>query len=98
MFNLEQNGYLRNLGESMKQKLILFSALLIMSLLIGAASAAEEDTEVIVTYDKTNVIPGDIVNITVDFNASVDHATISIFNSTRFIFGMWWRVSKIRCV
>lgn len=87
MFNLEQNGYLRNLGESMKQKLILFSALLIMSLLIGAASAAEEDTEVIVTYDKTNVIPGDIVNITVDFNASVDHATISIFNSSDSLLG-----------
>ena len=65
----------------MKQRLIvLFSALLIMLFSVGAASAAEEDTEVNVTYDKTDVIPGDIVNITVDFNTSVDNATISIDN------------------
>ncbi|WP_052725353.1 MULTISPECIES: hypothetical protein [Methanosarcina] len=35
-----------------------------------------------VTYSKTNVIPSDVVNITVDFNKSVDHANISITNNT----------------
>ncbi|RXA20244.1 hypothetical protein EQO05_06630 [Methanosarcina sp. MSH10X1] len=69
----------------MKQKLILFSALLIISLLIGAASAAESDTEVNVTYSETDVLPGDIVNIAVDFNTSVNHTTISIANSTSLL-------------
>lgn len=62
----------------MKQRLILFSALLIMSLLLGIASADETDSDINVTYSKTSVVPGDVVNITADFNTSVDHANISI--------------------
>ena len=35
-----------------------------------------------ITYDKTDVVPGDIVNITVDFNTSVEYANIAIDNSS----------------
>ncbi len=66
----------------MKQKLILFSALLITSLLLGVASAAEEDSSVNVTYSKTNVIPTDVVTISADFNTTVDHANITITDNT----------------
>src|SRR5574344_1755183 len=66
----------------MKQRLILFSALLITSLLLGVVSAAEEDSSVNVTYSKTNVLPLDAVTISADFNITVDHANIMITDNT----------------
>jgi len=67
----------------MKQRLILFSALLITSLLLGVASAQENDLGINITHNGTDNLfkPGDVVNITADFNRSVDQATISINNS-----------------
>lgn len=42
----------------------------------------EGDSNITVTYSKTNVIPGDVVNITVDFNSTVDDANILITNNS----------------
>ena len=42
----------------------------------------EGDSNVTVTYNKTNVVPGNVVNITVDFNTTVDKANILITNKT----------------
>lgn len=42
----------------------------------------EGDSNVTVTYNKTNVVPGNVVNITVDFNTTVDNANILITNKT----------------
>lgn len=71
----------------MKQRLILFSALLIVSLLLGVASAAEEELLINVTHNGTDNLfkPGEVVNITADFNRSVDQATISVNNSKSVI-------------
>jgi len=71
--------------KHMKQRLILFSALLIMSLSLGVASAAEENLSINITHNGTNgslFRVGDVVNITADFNKSVGIATISITNNT----------------
>jgi hypothetical protein len=64
----------------MKQRLILFSALLIMSLLLGVASAQEDDLNITIKHNGTDDLfkPGEVVNITADFNRSVGAATISI--------------------
>lgn len=63
----------------MKQRLILFSALLIMLFSVGAASANGENLTVNITYNGTGFFkPGDTVNITADFNKNVTNATISI--------------------
>ncbi|MDD4522273.1 MAG: Ig-like domain-containing protein [Methanosarcina sp.] len=72
----------------MKQRLILFSALLIMFLSVGAASATDDNLSVNETLS-VNITcsgssgtgyfkPGDTVNITADFNKNVTNATISI--------------------
>lgn len=69
----------------MKQRLmVLFSALLIMLSSVGAASAIGDNLTVNITYNgfpsnETGFFkPGDVVNITADFNQNVTNATISI--------------------
>ena len=74
----------------MKQRSIQFSALLIIFLVSGIGSALAEpfsfpeanvtagNMSVLINYTVTGYEPGDTVNITADFNRSVDHANISI--------------------
>ena len=82
----------------MKQRLIQFSALLIIFLVSGIGSALAEPSvlpanvtagnmSVIINYNATDFRPGlDTVNITADFNTSVPGAKISITSSPN-LFG-----------
>jgi hypothetical protein len=68
----------------MKQRLILFSALLIVSLLLGVASADDEDLGVNITHNGTDDFfdPADVVNITATFNGTISEANISIIDNS----------------
>lgn len=82
---------IENKVQNMKQGIIKFSVLLMILLLSGVGNAlaqtenfALQNMSINVTYSGTSFEPGDTVNITADFNRSVDHATISIFNNPAF--------------
>jgi hypothetical protein len=82
---MDIRGKVQNMKRIMK-----FSVLLMIFLLFGMGNALAAETKSIalqnmsanITYDKTDVVPGDIVNITVDFNTSVKYANIAIDNSS----------------
>jgi hypothetical protein len=81
----------------MKQSIMKFSVLLIIFLLSGVGSAlalpnghflpanmTQGNMSVIINYNGTGR-PGDVVNITADFNKPVANATISITENTSFV-------------
>lgn len=72
----------------MKQRSIQFSAMFVIFLLSGIGCASAEpisfdigNMSANITYNKANVIPGDVVTIAADFNRTISAATISVNNS-----------------